>query len=311
MKRKDLDPDFVTYVEEESKLSDFDNLSELDEKASRDIDSLSLYELRKGIAKTEELLEDNHIDENNLKKYNRLWMAFGLIVVLTIIREIINNPQLELPFFPYFPLFLLFLGPSIYLENKLKKIKVKKRKYENIRSTFKEHLAINEAKIRTDEFRALGLLHPKHEALERYYTQNIIQTKTIFNTGRFIIFFGIGIITVTTLSALVSTVLKDTIGFDLDISLNKIITGLAGGVLVDVVGAVFLVMYRKTMETANAFQEGLIRINKAYLSNVFASKIKDPKIQNETLSAMAVALTEGKDITPKKDAKINAEKEVP
>ena len=140
----------------------------------------------------------------------------------------------------------------------------------------------------SDEDKALGQLEDKYINLAEYQNVNIKHTKRIFWIGVFVIGVGIVIIIGTIIAALIFNGTNGIHGANL----TQVIAGISGGVLVDGVGAVLIAMYTKISESAIRFQEGLIEINKAYLGNVFVSKIKnDEKLQNQTLSDMAKALS--------------------
>jgi len=142
----------------------------------------------------------------------------------------------------------------------------------------------------SDEDKALGQLEDKYINLAEYQKVNIEHTKRIFLIGVSVIGVGIAIIIGTIIAALIFNTNNGAHGEDL----TQVIAGIAGGVLVDGVGAILIAMYTKISESAIRFQEGLIEINKVYLGNVFASKIKnDEGLRNQTLSDMAKSLAEG------------------
>lgn len=77
---------------------------------------------------------------------------------------------------------------------------------------------------------------------------------------------------------------------DSDIDSLEIISGFITGILIDFTGAIFIVMYNKTIDSTISLS-GLINDNRrANFSHYIASKITDEKIKDETLAKMAVSI---------------------
>ena len=60
--------------------------------------------------------------------------------------------------------------------------------------------------------------------------------------------------------------------------------------MVDSVGAVFILMYSKTIESAQEYQDNMVKTANTYLGNVLVSQITNDELREETLSAMAKEL---------------------
>ena len=180
------------------------------------------------------------------------------------------------------PSTLLFLtGYRKYkFRNVISQVEYTLERIRNLLSFIQNNVTIEEKK-------ALNELGEKYFNLKVYQDVNIKHTKRIFYIGVSVIYVGIAIIIFTIL--VVFDIGKGTDGTN-GADLSQVIAGIAGGVLVDGVGAVLIAMYTKISESAIKFQEGLLEINKAYLGNVFVSRINDEELRNQTLSDMAKAL---------------------
>lgn len=66
-----------------------------------------------------------------------------------------------------------------------------------------------------------------------------------------------------------------------------IILGFVGGMIVDFTGAIFIVMYSRTIKSANMNQYGMSETNQAYPGNVLASQIKNDELREKILAEMA------------------------
>lgn len=135
----------------------------------------------------------------------------------------------------------------------------------------------------TQEERAVRQLSKSQADLDRYYQLNFGHINKIFKLGKNIIILGTIIVMLTLLFIIFSPKSVDTL---------VVIFGFLSGVLIDLTGAVFIVIYTRTIKSANMNQYGMLETNQAYLGNVLASQIKDESLREETLSELAKKLIE-------------------
>ena len=112
--------------------------------------------------------------------------------------------------------------------------------------------------------------------LQRYYDLNLTQTRFLSKLGIFLIIFGLVIIST-------SILLYTNLGNDLWL----LISGTISGVLVDFIGAIFIVMYTKNLEASIEFHSKLADSNKLLLANSIATKINNESLRESTLSEIA------------------------
>lgn len=148
-------------------------------------------------------------------------------------------------------------------------------------SIIEDDIFLEEIKGLSHEEKALKQLSKKQVDIERYHSLNLTHTKSIFVIGVFIIFIGIAIIIATIVSIFV---VQNTV------QIIVMVSGFIGGLLVDSVGAVFILMYSKTIESAQEYQDNMVKTANTYLGNVLVSQITNDELREETLSAMAKEL---------------------
>lgn len=71
-----------------------------------------------------------------------------------------------------------------------------------------------------------------------------------------------------------------------------IISGFIGGLLVDSIGAVFILMYSKTIESAREYLNNMVETANTYLGNVLVSQMINDELREQTLSVMAKKLVQ-------------------
>lgn len=116
--------------------------------------------------------------------------------------------------------------------------------------------------------------------LEKYYTQNLSQSKYIFFIGLICIFFGVGIVAATCYF-LKMTDIPDT---------SKIIIGILGGLsalLTDFVSVIFLKMNSEISSTLRDFHSRLVDTHKVLMGCLISEKIGDKELKHQTLSEIA------------------------
>jgi hypothetical protein len=150
-------------------------------------------------------------------------------------------------------------------------------------SIIKDDIFLEEIKGLSYEEKALKQLSKKQADIERYHSLNLSHTKVIFVIGVIIIFIGILIIASTVISILVN---------ENSVQLIVVISGFVGGLMVDLVGAVFILMYTKTIESANKYQANMAETANTYLGNVLVSQISNTELRERTLSEMSKELVQ-------------------
>ena len=106
---------------------------------------------------------------------------------------------------------------------------------------------------------------------------NLAQTKFLSGLGIMMIIFGILIVGVT---------LYMYTSFEMDKTL--LIIGSLSGIVVDFIGAIFILMYTKNIEAAIKFHAKFAESNNLLLANSIANKIEDSKLRENTLSEISV-----------------------
>jgi hypothetical protein len=110
----------------------------------------------------------------------------------------------------------------------------------------------------------------------RYYDMNLAQTKFLSGLGIMMIIFGI-LIVIATLYMYMS----------LDTEKVLLFVGSLSGIVVDFIGAIFIMMYTKNIEAAVKFHAKFAESNNLLLANSIANKIEDDKIREDTLSEIS------------------------
>ncbi|EOS70977.1 hypothetical protein C818_00985 [Lachnospiraceae bacterium MD308] len=157
----------------------------------------------------------------------------------------------------------------------------KNQEYYFLLSVIDDDIFLDEIKGLNLEEKALKQLTKKQAELEKYHSLNLTHTKSIFVIGVIIIFIGIIIIGVTIISAFLN---------EGTVEIIVIASGFIGGLLVDSIGAIFILMYSKTIEAANEYQASMAETANTYLGNVLVSQIKNEVLREETLASMAQEL---------------------
>lgn len=182
----------------------------------------------------------------------------------------------------YFFIIVSFIG-ILYKLNDISKNRKMKIDSRFDLSIIEDDIFLEEIKGLSQEEKALKQLSKKQVDIERYHSLNLAHTKSIFVIGVFIIFIGIAIIIATIVFILF--VQKSA-------QLIVIISGFIGGLMVDSVGAIFILMYSKTIESAQEYQDNMVKTANTYLGNVLVSQITNSELREETLSAMAKDLVQ-------------------
>jgi len=125
------------------------------------------------------------------------------------------------------------------------------------------------------EKRAEKQFKQHQKELKRYYDINIEQLKLVFPLGIITMLLGFAIIfmTIYLCKEMLSSI--------------PIIIGCISGLLVDLIGAIFIKMYVETVKTSTEFHKKLIGSNNNLFANVLITKINDEKLKNETFAETA------------------------
>jgi hypothetical protein len=110
----------------------------------------------------------------------------------------------------------------------------------------------------------------------RYYDMNLAQTKFLSGLGIMMIIFGILIV-------------MATLYMYMSLETDKVLlfVGSLSGIVVDFIGAIFIMMYTKNIEAAVRFHAKFAESNNLLLANSIANKIEDDNIREETLSEIS------------------------
>lgn len=224
-----------------------------------------------------------------LKDYRRkngidiLWLIIWIVVLVGLI-YIKKNVYTEMTIFNSIIYYFFFIVASIGLLYKLNVLsKNRKMKIDSNfeLSIIEDDIFLEEIKGLSYEEKALKQLSKKQFDIERYLSINLAHTKIIFAIGVFIIFIGIFVIVATIISIFFA---------QHSVQLVTIVSGFIGGLLVDSIGAVFIFMYSKTIESAQEYQNNMVEIANIYLGNVLVSQIVNDELREQTLSVMAKEL---------------------
>ena len=150
-------------------------------------------------------------------------------------------------------------------------------------SILEDDIFLEEIKGLSYEEKALKQLSKKQADIERYLSINLAHTKIIFVIGVFIIFIGILVIIAT---IILTFFVQQSVQF------ITIVSGFIGGLFVDSIGAIFILMYSKTIEAAQEYQNNMVETANTYLGNVLVSQIANDQLREQTLSVMAKKLVQ-------------------
>ena len=150
---------------------------------------------------------------------------------------------------------------------------------------FDELIFLKELDSPNLEEKALKQLLERSTRLDTYHKTNISHMKKIFRWGITIICIGI----IITVAVVVYTLFNPE-----KIDLVVAISGFLSGLLVDAIGAIFILMYSKTMESANAYEKGLAASATNHLGNLIATRIEDTSVRENALAEIAKELVKAK-----------------
>lgn len=226
-----------------------------------------------------------------LKDYRRkngtdiLWLIIWIVVLggaMYIKKEVWSEMTILKTSIYYFCLVVASIGLLYKFDDLCKNRKMKiDSKFEL--SIIQEDIFLEEIKGLSYEEKALKQLSKKQADIERYLSINLAHTKIIFAIGVFIIFIGILVIVATIIS---------TFFIQQSVQFVTIVSGFIGGLLVDSIGAVFILMYSKTIESAREYQNNMVETANTYLGNVLVSQIDNDELREQTLSVMAKKLVQ-------------------
>lgn len=228
-----------------------------------------------------------------LKEYNKknitdiVWFLIWTIGFCGLL-YLKNKIWIELGFFKstiyYICLVITFAGIICKLSdlNKNRRLKIDSNFELNI---IQDDIFLEEIRGLTYEEKALKQLYKRQVDIERYHSLNLSHTKIIFGIGVFIIFIGIVIIACTIVSVFFYTE---------SVQVIMIVSGFVGGLLIDVIGAIFILMYSKTIESAQAYQNSMVETMNTYIGNFLLSQINNDMLREEALSILAQELIQRK-----------------
>lgn len=141
------------------------------------------------------------------------------------------------------------------------------------------YIFLAEVKSLGEEANSRMLLFDKDDRINGYFDSNQKRTISLFILGVILLIIGL---------ILIFAVLILTLNEDIDNV--KIISGFVTGVLIDFIGAIFIGMYNKTLESTLTLSNLINENRKANFSAYITTKISDEKIKNKTLSKLAVSI---------------------
>lgn len=137
------------------------------------------------------------------------------------------------------------------------------------------------------QVRARRLFRINQEELRRYYDLNIRQNQTLFRLGIVVIFAGLAV-------ACVSIFLVSQTPENVDEPVYQIwqdgfiaVIGIAGTILANFVGSVFLKMHARANDSLDGFHKRLVETHTMFFSNVIASDITIESIRVDVQQALA------------------------
>lgn len=204
-------------------------------------------------------------------------LVFGIILVFfayQIYEKIFDFPigQMLVYIIGFFAFICFMVSISSFFD--LKESKKLEKLEEDARREEKEFSEIDPEKR---ALRAEKMFRMNQKELMRYYDMNLAQTKFLSGLGIMMIIFGILIVGVT---------LYMYTSFEMDKTL--LIIGSLSGIVVDFIGAIFILMYTKNIEAAIKFHAKFAESNNLLLANSIANKIEDSKLRENTLSEISV-----------------------
>jgi len=145
-------------------------------------------------------------------------------------------------------------------------------------------IELQKFEVLSRERRAEKIVRMSNVQLRRYYYLNLNQNIWVFGIGVCCIAVGVGII-----GAAFYFILKVP-----DSEANIIIAGLGavGAILVNFVAAVFLKIHGVATGNLSSFHSRLVETNQLLMGNLLASRIEDDKTRWQTLSKLALHVTE-------------------
>lgn len=141
------------------------------------------------------------------------------------------------------------------------------------------YIFLAEVKSLGEEVNSRMLLFDKDDRINGYFDSNQKRTISLFILGVILLIIGI---------ILIFAVLILTLNEDIDNI--KIISGFVTGVLIDFIGAIFIGMYNKTLESTLTLSNLINENRKTNFSAYITTKISDEKIKNKTLSKLAISI---------------------
>jgi hypothetical protein len=139
--------------------------------------------------------------------------------------------------------------------------------------------------IQNPHRKALKLFQNHSLELRRYYGQVLRHASFIFWVGIACIVLGFGVVGVALWLLTTSELPSDT---------DKIvgaILGLAGGVLANFVGVIYLRMYSATIGSLNTFHSRLVETHHLHFANFLAAHVEHINNREQTLAQMALKLS--------------------
>lgn len=218
--------------------------------------------------------------KNKKKKLEKKLKIINCFLKISLVIEII----IFVLFFKYeiaFKIALILLVLSIYFKLDNRDIK----ELENINFKMEEidyELELRRLTATNDERRAEQLFRVNQIELSRYYNQILSQSKIIFNWGIGCLIFGMGLI----ISSALIIGFKSKLNLSLDEpKIIAILSGI-GGLFSNIIGAYYMNMYNKTMESLNAFHNRFVATHHLHFGNLILSKIKEQNTREKAYSSI-------------------------
>lgn len=146
-----------------------------------------------------------------------------------------------------------------------------------------------EAQDSPEETKAQRIFKYHQSELKRYYDQALTASKSIFRVGIICIFLGFIIIAITfSLLYLFSSKNFPTVKL---LQYLTAITGSISTIVTNYIGTIYLKMYSTTLSSFSTFQYRLVTTHHIHLANCLIPKITDQQIKNDTLSKLALNIS--------------------
>lgn len=172
-------------------------------------------------------------------------------------------------------IYFAFLIYSISDENiEIEKIKIKIISLE-------EERELNKFQNLNSVIRAEKQFRFNQKELQRYYDLNLQQTKYLYKIGILLIIIGIAISISTILISIYVKTASNII----------IVSSFITGILIDFIGAIFIIIYTKTIDSTIKFQSKLAENNRFLLANLISTHIINTDLKEATLSEIAKNLS--------------------